>query len=351
MSCNLCGASDGKLFYEGEDARYADTPRVRFRLVRCRSCGLIYLKPRPTQDSLPSYYPDDFAPYRQDTKEQPVGGSGLVRLSHVLWNKIDRLKDAQRVRLIEQLHPEPGRVLDVGCATGRFLWQMQCRGWGVAGVEMNAAAAQQASQALRAHIQPGTLNSARFVDANFDVVTMFHVLEHLPDPLWALRRIDSLLRPGGFVVILVPNAKALEFSLLRGLDRNPVDIPRHLYHFSPTTLAELLRKAGLVPVLTKGFSWDAAPRVTRVLEYLVESWHPRSIAGRAIRSVYELTAFILGTGISAICGGLATAGPAFFLVGQKMRLSMSSEDRDLAHQKVVDRLLRKQVPLQRRRSL
>lgn len=315
--CNLCGATKGQLFYEGPDARYADTPRATFRLIRCHASSLIYLTPRPTQDSLASYYPHDFAPYRQHTIEQPIVGVGAARFGHLLWNNLERLKHSQKVHLVEQLHPRPARVLDIGCATGRFLSLMQRKGWQVAGVEMNSAAAQRARNALGADIHSGAFSTASFVDGTFDVVTMFHVLEHLPDPLLTLQRINSLLRPGGFVVILVPNANNLEFWLLRGLDPNPVDIPRHLYHFSPKTLRHLVAKAELLPILTRGFSWDGASRLTRVLETVTESWHPGSPGGRAVRAAYELAAFALGTGTAALLGGLATAGPAFFLVAQK----------------------------------
>lgn len=137
----------------------------------------------------------------------------------------------------------PGRLLDVGCATEVFLDGMRQRGWTVSGVEINAKAAQYAQERLGLEVFVGELEEAGYPDASFDVVTLWDVLEHVPDPRRTLGEIARVLCPGGLLVLSLPNPGCLEARLF-GPYWAGWDVPRHLYVFSRPVLERLLAETG-----------------------------------------------------------------------------------------------------------
>jgi SAM-dependent methyltransferase len=156
-----------------------------------------------------------------------------------------RLHAAVAGRRIVKAFPEwtgRGRLLDVGCASGKFLRQMTAVGWTCAGIELDPGAAALARR-VTPDVFTGDPLDAPFAPAGFDLVTAFHVLEHLPDPLGVLRRMLAWLAPGGAVVIEVPNAGGAGARLF-GRYWSGLDQPRHLVHFTPATMAALAEQAG-----------------------------------------------------------------------------------------------------------
>jgi SAM-dependent methyltransferase len=139
-----------------------------------------------------------------------------------------------------------GSLLDIGCGTGRDLERIQQAGWHVTGVEMSPYAADLARARLGCDIIVGHFDEAVIEPRQFDVVRLSHVLEHLPSPRRSLEKIHRLLRPGGLLWLEVPNAASAEARLFR---RHWFlwDLPRHLYHFTPATLARLLTETGFRP--------------------------------------------------------------------------------------------------------
>lgn len=318
VPCNLCGGDNTELHYRGRDARFTDTPRVDFEVRRCRLCGLIYLNPRPTAASLGLFYPDSYNVYNQPVDEPPPSGrSGLAGLNDRLWRTIARAKLREKQQLIARYASKLGRLLDVGCASGRFLAAMRGAGWDIAGLEMSALAVERARQALGPVVEQGTLETAPWPRDSFDVITMFHVLEHVPDPVGALGKIRSLLRPGGILIVLVPNGASWEFRALGPRDPNPLEIPRHFYHYTPATLSRLAQRAGLDPVKIKPFSWNVTPRVTGVWQSHLQNWSPTGAAGKAMRSLGMLGAWATGMALAALTGYVARKGPGFYLLARK----------------------------------
>lgn len=229
--CNLCGADDADLVNRGPDLllnRVGD-----YRLVRCRRCGLIYQNPRPTLAELEAHYPADYVPYKPDVSQF----TPLQRLSE--QHNLQR-----RCALLERRVAGPGRLLDVGCATGLFLNAMQQRGWQGQGVELSVYAADYARAQFGLAVHTGTLESAEFPPQSFDVVTLWDVLEHVVDPLATLREIARLLRPGGLLALSLPNPDCPEArwfgSAWVGWDR-----PRHLHLFTRPVLANYCHAANL----------------------------------------------------------------------------------------------------------
>jgi 2-polyprenyl-3-methyl-5-hydroxy-6-metoxy-1,4-benzoquinol methylase len=146
-----------------------------------------------------------------------------------------------------------GRILDVGCSNGAYLAALRSQGWEVEGIEMDGVAADYAINERRLKVTTGDAESvlARLPDQSYDVVTMWHLLEHLFDPAAALANARRILRPGGMLMLEVPNFAATLAGIFR---KNwfALDVPRHLYHFTPDTLRALLMHAGMQPRRVRG---------------------------------------------------------------------------------------------------
>jgi SAM-dependent methyltransferase len=228
--CNVCQSADTVVLYEGRDRLHGlGGP---FRLVKCQQCGLIYLNPRPTREEMGRYYPPDYEPYAQDV-EQARGF--LSSLDY-------RYGVAKRCRTITK-RKEPGRILDVGCGAGHFLNGMKQRGWQTFGTEVSGGAAAYARERFGLEVFVGELEEAEFPAAYFDAITLWHVLEHLHDPLATLMEISRLLKDGGLLVFAIPNWHSLDARLFGGFWVG-LDVPRHLYVFPRPALEELLARAG-----------------------------------------------------------------------------------------------------------
>ena len=221
-SCPLCGFDDARPVLTASDLNERTTPE-RFSLVRCASCAFVYLGPAPPAEELGRYYP---AHYRAHQRTDAAGHS----------------RRRER-RLSALLQRRSGRLLDVGCGSGGDLVRMHEAGWDCTGVEIDPGAVAAArTRGLivvkgRAEALPASLGT-------FDAVTLFHALEHFWDPLAVLRGVRDRLRPGGVLLIRVPNFGSIE-SRLFGPYWFPLEVPRHLNFFTPPTLVRALYHAGL----------------------------------------------------------------------------------------------------------
>jgi SAM-dependent methyltransferase len=228
--CDLCGAHDPD--------RVLDSPRLDGPLVRCRTCGLVYVGTRRADFT--------FAAGADDTRSRAlaerVAELGLV--DHAVEDAERPLRiEADRERLARlRRHVEAGRLLDVGAATGTFLTVAREAFAQAIGIEPDPITSAQA-RAGGLDVRTGTLGD---VEAPFDAITMLHVIEHLDSPHAALERVHALLRPGGAVLIETPTLDSLWWKLARSRWRQL--IPDHYYFFSRATLERLLRECGLEPV-------------------------------------------------------------------------------------------------------
>lgn len=230
VDCNLCHADDAQVLLEGRD-RLHSLPGV-FTVVQCRQCGLVYLNPRPTKSEMAKYYPDDYEPY---VFFERIRHSRLARLDY-------NYGLGKRRRAIEQF-VQGGRLLDVGCGNGSFLYYMRDYDWRVCGEEISRSGVDYARQELGLDVFLGELHDAAFPLHHFDAVTMWNVLEHLYDPAAALAEIKRILKPEGLLVIAVPNLTSWDARVF-GPAWVGYDVPRHLYTFAPATLGTLLDQVG-----------------------------------------------------------------------------------------------------------
>jgi SAM-dependent methyltransferase len=155
----------------------------------------------------------------------------------------------------------PPRVLDVGCGFGGFVDLMRKRGWDAEGLDPSRAAVEAAIRNGH-HVRWGTLEALPTDVGPYDAVSMFYVLEHLPDPMGALRKAFGILVPGGTLLIRVPHTTPIVRLLGPvGLGRELYDPPFHLYDFAPTVLREMLRRVGLVEIRTSPGQPTVPPRL------------------------------------------------------------------------------------------
>lgn len=226
IPCNLCGGSQFTLLFEDElgdslppvDYNFRPETRKTFAIVRCTNCGLIFTNPMP---DLHSAYQDVVDPVYLASEKQ-------------------RHETARHVlRTIRSLAPEGrGRLLDVGCNTGLFLDEAASF-FDVEGVELSQWAAEEAAKRHKVHVLP---ISELDIKAQFDVVTLFGVIEHFDDPMRELQSIARVIKPGGLFVIYTGDVSAWLPRLLgkrwwwyQGM---------HLFYFSFKTLREMLGRAG-----------------------------------------------------------------------------------------------------------
>jgi SAM-dependent methyltransferase len=232
VACDLCGSTDASVLYALTDTAHGQPGE--FELQRCRACGLMYLSPRPTPDTIARYYPEDYAPFRPPIEDE----------SFALMRWMRRRKLSRRRTLVERYAGRrQGRLLDVGCATGLFLHEMVQSGWAGAGVELTGPAAEFAHSRFGLDVFQGLLADAPFAEASFDAVTFWDVLEHSFSPRHELERVAQLLRPGGVLALTVPNWNSFDRGLF-GRHWQGLDSPRHLYVFTRPTLTRLLEQAG-----------------------------------------------------------------------------------------------------------
>ncbi len=227
-ACDVCGAGDPGLLFE--------SPRLDGPLVRCRNCGLIYVGARHGDYT---FSVSDNA--RSRALADRVAELGIVRHDVEQAERPWR-SEADRARLARvRQHVPGGRLLDIGAATGLFL-SAASPVFEVRGVEPDPITSAQA-RALGHDVVTGTVQD---VSGRFDVVTLFHVLEHLDSPRATLTRVRELATPGAVVVIETPTVDSALFRLAPRRWRQL--IPDHYYFFSRSTLEALLRSCGFEPI-------------------------------------------------------------------------------------------------------
>lgn len=210
-----------------------------FRLYRCPRCRFLFVYPTPFDTT--SVYNEGYF----------TGGDRGVGYADYDRDKVPMSQSFERYcALIERLHPQKGRLFDVGAATGFFLDIARSRGWDVAGVEVSSYAASVARQ--KGHdVQTGTFSSAMIPPASLDVITMLDVLEHFTHPLRELATAHRLLKSDGLLVVNTPDASSF-FARIFGIHWHLIVPPEHLYYFSPDTLSRYLQQLGFRVVYSGG---------------------------------------------------------------------------------------------------
>lgn len=193
--------------------------RIHYRIAQCNTCGLVRSDPVADSATLGTLY-------RQSTFDY---GTEVTNLRRTYGRYLDRLR---------AFGVQKGSLLEIGCGNGFFLEEAQARGYAdVRGVEPSAEAIAKAAPGVRERILCDMMRPGLFPEASFDVVCLFQVFDHLPDPAGVLSEAHRVLKPGGFVLILNHNIEALSARLLG--ERSPIIDIEHTYLYSPATLTRM----------------------------------------------------------------------------------------------------------------
>jgi SAM-dependent methyltransferase len=239
--CPMCAADRPEALITSTDLLHPGTEQ--FHLVNCGACGHLYQNPRPSVAEIGRYYPDDYMPFLPAIEDEP---RWLKRLER-------RYGQSMRCAAVHRAVGVPGRILDIGAATGIFLDGMRRLGWDTVGIEPTASAAHYARERLGLQVQTARLEETNFADASFDAITMWDVLEHVHEPRTVLAEVARLLRPGGLFVLSLPNPDSLEARLL-GAHWLGWDLPRHLNLFRPALLRAHLARYGMPVERVRSFT-------------------------------------------------------------------------------------------------
>ena len=251
--CPLCEWENAPRLFFSRD-RIHDVPGT-FGVYRCGNCAAVFIQPWLSEADLSTYYPEDYGRYRHSrslAKKNYRGWQRFVLEHYYRYPSPNNGKSSLKATLAFLLsfimakgtlpYRGNGRILDVGCGGGSYLYRLKQWGWETYGVEPSEAGARQA-QSLGLTVHHGTLESARFSDGFFDVVRLSNVLEHLSDPKETLREVNRILRQDGLVYITVPNTRSFVFWLFKE-NWYALDSPRHVISYSPKTLQFLCNVTG-----------------------------------------------------------------------------------------------------------
>ena len=198
-------------------------------LVVCIDCGLGRSEPAPSPEEIKNLYPDEY-----------YGSPGRKFRSSI--ESLVRFVGARQCRFITNGLVGSARILDVGCGRGVMLSALADRGFEVHGTDISETAVRGSDPRAEVRVVP-QLADAQYPDAFFDVIVIWHVLEHLEDPRGTLQEIHRILRPGGRVVVAVPNFSSFQ-AVWTGSAWFHLDLPRHLFHFPLDALRRLLAEVG-----------------------------------------------------------------------------------------------------------
>jgi 2-polyprenyl-3-methyl-5-hydroxy-6-metoxy-1,4-benzoquinol methylase len=220
IECPLCGSSSVSSFLSAPDRFHLRL--VKYRLDRCAGCSVVWLSCPPTPEEMPFHYAADY----HNRAISTVGER----------NAIARWKPHREAILRYKVK---GKILDIGCSSGGFLGTLDKRNWELYGIEIESATAEKARSSTGAEVFVGDAVRAPFPPESFDVVTCFDVLEHVYDLREFLKKILEWLKPGGFFNTYLPNIASWEARMFGGYWYG-LELPRHLFHFSPQSPHNLM---------------------------------------------------------------------------------------------------------------
>jgi SAM-dependent methyltransferase len=262
-SCTLCGSDQTEILFRAQDLLCRK--EVSAYVWRCNECDVRFLWPIP--DNLGDYYPDDYGPYQESA----------ARLGYRLGIKWGLRK---KMALLEDVST-PGPLLDIGCAAGHFLNITTMKGDRIGlGTDISSVALHHARHTLDQSVWRGNALNLPLASDSIAVITMWHVFEHLADPIDVLKEIKRVLQPAGVLILASPMADSLE-SRLFGRYWAGYDLPRHLFAYTRNSLREVLSSVRLDAVETKGVVLGySSAKISSVM--WLQNWiwlrrHPRSL--------------------------------------------------------------------------
>lgn len=228
-NCPVCQNSIFEKYLEVQDYTVS---QEKFQIVSCKSCGFKFTNPRPNQIEIGEYYKAES--YISHTN----ASKGLIAK---IYHTVRKYTLKNKINLINRLYPQKGKLLDVGCGTGMFLNEAHENGWSVNGIEPDSGARQIAEEINKATIKTEILTS--FLNEKFNIITMWHVLEHVHLLNETVDWLKQRLTEDGSLIIAVPNHESKDAEIYQA-QWAAYDVPRHLYHFSQKSIEQLFDQKG-----------------------------------------------------------------------------------------------------------
>ncbi len=239
--CPLCGSAEADVALSAADRLRPGDPAM-YSVARCEACGLAYTRPRPTPQAIGRFYPSSYS------------GGGRHGVLDRLEGAYRALQQREAVRWLAGLRQGRGRLLDVGCGRGDLLAALRDDGWSVEGLEPTPEGAAAARARGLAVIEGRFEASGPAALGPYDVIVFSGVLEHLHDPLGALRLARELLAPNGLVAVLYLPLLDSPQARVFGPRWLALDLPRHLTHFETTPFPRMAARACLRVVAEEDYS-------------------------------------------------------------------------------------------------
>lgn len=260
--CIACG-SEGLEHYDGLIDYLAGTPGT-WRMVRCpgSACGLLWLDPKPLQADLIKAYSNYHTLGRSTRRTGAQLALSALNSACKLTSRVLELgsglgRQRRRLRTMYLGDMAPGKLLEVGCGSGRFLHRMRRLGWNVRGTEFDPEAAARIRLRYGLGVDVGQLHDLGYAADQFDAIALSQVVEHVHNPVQLLAECRRLLRPGGRLVLTTPNARSVAHRRY-GRAWRGLETPRHLHLFTPSALAASARAIGLTVVQLQTLSAESA---------------------------------------------------------------------------------------------
>ena len=229
QECPLCEGEQFNPFIESQDFTVSGE---FFNIVSCNQCGFLFTNPRPRTEELDQYYESEEYVSHANSSNSIVNSIYKVARNFTLnW----------KYKLISKV-PVNKTIMDYGCGTGEFLNYCKTHGWEIEGVEPNSKARTQATALNQQAISESltALNNT----TQFEVITLWHVLEHIPDLNETFTQLKNMLAEQGFMLIAVPNCNSYDAQLFK-TDWAAYDLPRHLYHFTQNSMLSMMKNHGM----------------------------------------------------------------------------------------------------------
>jgi 2-polyprenyl-3-methyl-5-hydroxy-6-metoxy-1,4-benzoquinol methylase len=225
------------------DVKDHSISKEEFRLLRDETIDLVFTFPQPIEEKLATYY---------ESEDYISHTDGKRSLFEKAYQFVKNIALKRKLKLINELQSSKGLLLDIGTGTGDFLSQAKQNGWQIIGVEPNEKARNIALQKGVTYIG----HTSELEDHSVDVVTMWHVLEHVPDVNAQIKELKRLLKPAGTIVIAVPNFNSYDANYY-GKFWAAYDVPRHLWHFSRLSIEKLFEREKLQLLETRPMFFDS----------------------------------------------------------------------------------------------
>lgn len=213
-----------------------------FNLQKCSGCGFVITNPRPDINSIGDFY-------KSDKYISHTGGSKSI--IDKIYLQARKLTLHRKLKLITN-YKNSGHLLDFGCGTGEFLNHMQKNGWEITGVEPSDNARKKATEITKSFIN----SSLTEINQKFDIITLWHVLEHVHDLNEKIKSLKNLLKEDGIIFIAVPNHESADAQHYKN-NWAGYDVPRHIWHFSKSNMHQLLQNHGLTLAKIEPMKLDA----------------------------------------------------------------------------------------------